>query len=565
MLHPHSVRYFPLRAGSFRGSSLLAVLVLTTLLVVTLGVVVQSTTFHQRAQLHLEKREQARNLAEGMLHRAVAELVNRESCGDPPGPSDSFRITSNDGLPGSGLLTFDPATARQWGIDCSLNRLDQTAPSPAPVCQDFVSAIPPNTALLLARGTCGEVQVRLLGLYRRPPFPKGIACTGQADLEGSIVRGLDAASHFDPDWSAVSPTHRIPSNVFSNSSADPGLRLGRGCLISGNAGSCGTVQLREDARVQGEVRSRAAAQEVPDLSLSDLQTRVQTMAGLQPLPAAGAVTGFCTSVGDYTRSGDLVLDGGVVSVQGDLLVTGALRGRGLVLVRGQATIQGGSSLSAQDQVALVAGGRIELAGRGRDYYFNGMLYSHQSILASNLTILGSLICQSTDSRQGGVRLQNVSLYQVPVSVTTRYGLPLVGTVGHDSFRFNLSRYEGDSRPEYYGSALYCEDFAFHPEDRILEVFWRPGEAEWRTYDRRTQLLKGVSRQPYDGSLAQLRSQFQYFLTLGTEPVGDSIGQLDRYVANLSAPVPPIQQVLDLNLNRILQSVEPSRMVVVREY
>lgn len=549
-----------------RGSGLLAVLVLTGLLVATLAIVVQSTTFHHRSSLRQEQNQHARNLAEGMIHRAVAELANRESCGNPARAGDSFAYTSAD-YPGGGTghLSFEPEVARNWGIDCSINSLASTVSLPAPTGQSLLSVLPAHTALLFAQGSCGQSRVRMLCLYRRPPFPKGVACTGKAELEGSIVRGLTSATHYEADWNAIPVGNRVPSHVFSNSAESPGLVLGRGCDISGNAGCCGQVQLLEDAHVAGEIRSQAAPQEIPDLNLTELQARFQSMAGLQPIPAAGPVSGFCSAAGDYTRQGELNLDGGALCVQGDLTIQGPLKGRGILLVGGNAVIRGGSSLSAQDQVAVVAGGDILLEGGGSDYFFNGMLYSHSSIRARNLTVLGSLVCQSSQPDRGSVHLDNVSLIQVPVSVTARYGLPLVGTVGNDSFRFNLSRYESNGQALYFGSALYCEDFIFRADDRILEVFWRPGEVEWRSYDRRSQAFLGASRGEYDGSLTSLREHFSYFLTLGSETPGDAISQLDRYVENLEADHRPGNRVLDLNLNRILRSTEPSRIVVLREY
>ena len=408
-----------------------------------------------------------------------------------------------------------------------------------------------------ARARYGHADLSWECLYYRPPFPRGVISSGPVDLEGSQVLGLVPEAAYAGQWSLVPNSERTPSHVFANGTGPGALRLGPRTEVSGNAATCGGLDLDPAAQVGGEVQAHAAPQEVPAFDIPEMITRVGSAAGLHPFHPALPVNDFMTALSIVNVNHDLVLDGGTLAVRGNLTVQGAVRGRGVLLVDGNVTLRGGSSFEADRQVALLATGNVDLVGPGQDYYFQGLLYSQGQLTARQLSVLGSVVCNSSNPAHR-VELENVRLITTPIHVQTRYGMPTIESVADDTIRFYLSCTPDPLRPDqmlFYGKGDYCEayDYDTSREPVHLRVYFNPGEAVW-TVDGNI-----VDRHPYDGKRASIEAELGRLITYYGENAGGAPGRVSRYLDALVAGSQQ-DQYLEINLNQVIRPVERARIL-----
>lgn len=530
--------------GKHRGSSLAPALMAGSVALMLLLSLGQAVVYQHHFVLLEDDREQAQNLASGVLHQAIAELVGNEGFRQPcswslPGPRQ----------PNQATLTFQPGQSTPHSSNNLGGGSTLRGPNGRPV--------PPGTAHLIARARYGHADLSWECLYYRPPFPRGVISSGPVDLEGSQVLGLVPEAAYAGQWSLVPNSERTPSHVFANGTGPGALRLGPRTEVSGNAATCGGLDLDPAAQVGGEVQAHAAPQEVPAFDIPEMITRVGSAAGLHPFHPALPVNDFMTALSSVNVNHDLVLDGGTLAVRGNLTVQGAVRGRGVLLVDGNVTLRGGSSFEADRQVALLATGNVDLVGPGQDYYFQGLLYSQGQLTARQLSVLGSVVCNSSNPAHR-VELENVRLITTPIHVQTRYGMPTIESVADDTIRFYLSCTPDPLRPDqmlFYGKGDYCEayDYDTSREPVHLRVYFNPGEAVW-TVDGNI-----VDRHPYDGKRASIEAELGRLITYYGENAGGAPGRVSRYLDALVAGSQQ-DQYLEINLNQVIRPVERARIL-----
>ncbi len=103
----------------------------------------------------------------------------------------------------------------------------------------------------------------------------------------------------------------------------------------------------------------------------------------------------------------LTLENALLFTDGDLVVTGKVTGTGAIVSKGGVTISQTSTLTANNQLAIVADKDVTIAGQGS--FLQGMIYTHGNFYGENFTLVGNLIAQSSDENKGQAVLQNVTL------------------------------------------------------------------------------------------------------------------------------------------------------------
>jgi hypothetical protein len=121
-------------------------------------------------------------------------------------------------------------------------------------------------------------------------------------------------------------------------------------------------------------------------------------------------------------------------VHGDLTLDAGVQGSGAIVVDGTLSIRGASSaVNATDNVALLASGPISIKGKGpagqtatRDAnIFQGLVYSQQHITANDITVLGNMVGQGTNT----TKLRNVKIVGNPQATTINVTSPPVTALG----------------------------------------------------------------------------------------------------------------------------------------
>ncbi len=334
------------------GVAFLSVLLLTLVILMSVGVTVTRTLQGSKFQVQDQHAIGALYAAESGLSEALAELHANKN----------WQPALYTGSVNNGLGRFE----LRFGASHSVNNLSGDSPvasfrGPA--------SVPPYQALLVVTGFAGPRFKTIEALVSRGGlFPPGTALMSQLGIEfhGSVtvtsVRNLqenspqpadvsvlnDANSALHASWDGVGQIN-IAGSVNSNS-ANPG-------AIGANiaAGNVSAVHLGQHQSAPRNLRigdrvSQAFSQGFPSASLSG--------------PATTLSPGNYTLNSPATYNGDLVLSGANLYVSGDFRLNGSIRGTGSVFVDGQTEMQGSTTISGQDAVgvALYSSGDVTLKG-----------------------------------------------------------------------------------------------------------------------------------------------------------------------------------------------------------
>ncbi len=358
-------------------------------------------THHLAYTRHCLNASQARGAAESVLALAIDQVLNAPEWGKSP----TTPILTWHGQEGaSGSLSFQPGDEPY-----STNNLaSETSMS------GWNSAVvPDNTVRLIGLGRCRGVERRIEMVLHVPPYPYAIACSGRFDSDGNLLlASLPAGTDLG---TALAEGKLTPSRLAANAPGADALRLGPGTQIIGDVRSAGDVTY-DPARtdIQGEVIRFGDPVRLPQVDLTAYDPLTQGRQGVQSLPdlvSSPTLEGWTRRSGDLNVLGGLVLDGGVLFVDGNLNVQGGVTGTGALIVTGQTTLSGGANLASDNRICLLSGGRIAVRGNGiRSSYFNGLMYSSGGLEASDATLVGTFICNSSDC-DSVVKIGNATVVQ----------------------------------------------------------------------------------------------------------------------------------------------------------
>lgn len=410
-----------------KGASMASVLLCLSVLVALIFATLSASLSHLSLVTSRTQGEHARNLAESALARAMEQtFTSNFTFGSRP--TDRVEL-SIPGVPdGEGIVTFNRS---EFGQGYSSYNLD----SDSAVVGAGGTNLPPASIHYVARGRVGDTVRWIECVLHKPPYPDGLVASGRVEASGLQLSGVYRAD----DYSGGSPnsipaTDQSMANLFSNAvgvaSGQPAVLLRQDCVIHGSVGSPGRIQIDPDNTVDGEVQPNSDPRPIPAI---DINARINTLAP-NTVPVVGGGGGltldpkwFNRSDGPLTVNGDLDLNGTALTVNGDLTVNGAIKGIGIILVRGAVTItDGGSMVTSSDQVAIAATGDVTIsASNAESNYFQGLVYSEGDFQASDITVVGTVVTNGKNGKNGTVALENVRFVRTPaavqISVTSNRG------------------------------------------------------------------------------------------------------------------------------------------------
>ena len=397
-----------------------------------------SSTFHLRLANRQSQGMQARNLAESTLAMAVDRLADQRDFG-AGATSDTDSITAQffPGAP-TGRLTFHSTQASSWGLPVSVNNLEGDSSVVLPDGR----VLPPFSAYLVAEAEYGGVSKQMETVLTIPVYKYALATSGAINSNGRLlVASIDSDTDLSGGLGAVPASELKPGHLAAQSTNQTVLNsatAANSTLITGDVVSGGTVTLGSYTDVQGSVLQNHEPEELPDLTVSDydpagwtgLETiNSQTMTAPSPFDPV-ELAGVWRRQGDLEIYGELDLDGGYLYVDGDLEITGGVSGKGTIFCTGDIDIGDASGFVTDNVQALVADGDITISGGNstsdRDNsFFSGILFSHGGMDLSNVTVVGSVVSNSSDPNTT-LDLNNVGLLSNPEVLQFDFGMPVAG-------------------------------------------------------------------------------------------------------------------------------------------
>ena len=551
-------------ARKSRGISIGTYLIAIATFSVLLSTLGWMATHHLHFATVMQQQQAARNLAETALNEALVRVLKSPNQSFGTGRQVADRIeVSNPRYPGSrGLVTFHPSSARDQQMPPSFNNLYSTVVHQ----DDAFRKVPVNTLYLVALGTCGDSRKKVEMLYYIPPFPSALASEGPVRSTGALlVAGVRDPANFPGNYDQVPPEDRAPSHVVSNYSGPEAIHLGTGANIQGNVGAVGGVRLDSDVIVSGQVRQGIEPQPLPQLNLDSIFTTLDAQVGKDTIPmetisGADPMSWNSQRNGNLHVTGDLHLDNGVLFVRGNLTVDGGITGEGAVFVDGETRINRGANLNAIDQVAVVSRKKILLEGQNKwSFFFKGLLYSEEEVVANNLTVLGAVIAR------GALELNEVNLLNAPVTISLIEGLELRNHSDDDTVQILIRVTERDS--ETREPLSYKVQIRGYSDDAST-LLSAPREASGlRSYEDIKQFIRsnegavgaGWTKNSYRADWYWNASEEDHSATFTSDP-------LRLYLDILAGkkPDPTHRLTLDLNPNQLLGVLDRARVLLWQE-
>lgn len=545
---------------------------------VLVSVMMALTFQHQFFSTALQQQQAARNLAEAAIQQAIVRVLHspNQSWGAAAHSSEVIRVTSAIYPQARGVVSFNAAAARAEEVALSYNHLKVAATGPG----SLERQIPANCAQVIGRGVCGNSVKTIEVLFYVPPFPNALASEGPIRSRGGLlVGGLLDPEKYVSDYASVADEDKSPAHVISNFNSPTAVDLGPGATILGNVAAVGGVVMDSTVTVSGEVRQYIEPQPVPKLDLTALFRKVGGEIGsdaLDPDIPGLNLTWNAHRNGNLVVRGNLNLDSGVLLVRGNLTVHGGVSGSGAVLVDGETHIRGGAALNSTDQVALVSSKRIVLDGGGKNsYFFQGLMYTEEEVLAENVTVIGAVIARGL----AGLELNDVNLINAPVTVSLVDGLELRNYTDDDSAMILIRAQERDPKTRHVTKyKAWIRGFSDEPRGPRYPVEytgrdgWHVSTAAYGQNLTSFEELKAFFRSNLDRDNGYAKNAYNpnwYW----TPADGDSDGDiptgkspLQEYLDRLDGKTSDRHNVLTLNLNpnEVLGVLERSRILLWRE-
>ena len=396
-----------------RGVSLASILLCLAVLVAALFLTVSASLSHLSLVGSLAQREHAQNLAESPLSQAMAQAIQSDfEFGSRS--TDRVQVSFPGLADAEGIVTFDRGEFSEGFSSYNLN-------SDASTVGAGGTSLPPESIHMVARGRVGSTERWVECIFHRPPYPDGLVASGSVEAEGLQLSGVKQTDDYaGGDPLSINPEALIKANLFANgqgAGSDPAVHLKGDCDIRGSVGSPGDILVDAGNLVRGEVLPFSEPRPIPSLDIRSRMSTLQINSVPVRLPTLDE-NWFSHSPGSLTVNGDLDLNGSALTVAGNLTVTGSIKGVGIILVDGSVEIlDGGSSVTSTDQVAVAATGDITLSASDKESnYFQGLLYSEGDVKASDITVVGTVVSNGKNGRQGNVELENVRFVRTPSSV-----------------------------------------------------------------------------------------------------------------------------------------------------
>lgn len=270
--------------------------------------------------------------------------------------------------------------------------------------------VPKDMIHAVSTGYCRGQYRTIEVLVHKPPFPYALAASGRIESSTPLyVDGVNNAQEY-VDGKSPEPGH-ILSNYIRTGTSKPNPSNPQDCsifigespkektYISGFVQSASNVNIKGTPTIKGGIRQNTDTVELPFINTGNYFNKDET--GVINLCSdtfpAQEMDAMYYHAGNLTYSGSVKMDNAFLFMEnGNLTINGGLSGVGAIIIKnGNVTINGDTTLSGTNKIALICDGDINLNGYGNS--FQGIVYSHGNINASNITVVGNCVVDGRDA------------------------------------------------------------------------------------------------------------------------------------------------------------------------
>ena len=405
-----------------RGVSIMSALMLMTIVIMVAATMAGVFTLNMNVTQRVSNGNVALAEAEAGIAEVLYQITREENLGDENADKnpeitwgqsgETIRATITPGMSPEEayhVVTFD--TGSSFPYSTNNTTLDNDSGS-------MGRTVPDGKLHLVSTGYCKGQFRTVECVVERPPFPFGLASSGKIHSRNPLrVVGTSSMSNYQ------SGDEDRPGHVLCNSpegvQIDP---LGPGfpgppddpdrvTEISGFVKSVGPVNIAQPAVVRGGIRTGADVSTLADIDIEAFRNQgkpgVVTLLDDYYGEAQEMDIMYYHPGGSVTYDSQVALDQAMLYCDGDLTINGPVTGEGLIVVKGNATFNSGTSLAGTNKLAILAGGNITI--NGNNNYFSGLVYCEGVLDASDITIVGNTIVNSSDNTGTTVDLENVTI------------------------------------------------------------------------------------------------------------------------------------------------------------
>ena len=269
--------------------------------------------------------------------------------------------------------------------------------------------VPDGMFHIVSTGYCRGQYRTIEALIAKPPFPFGLATSGKlVSQDPFVVKGVSSV----PDL--IDGKEDRPGHILCNS--PEGVEIGqsdppRPTYISGFVKSVGSISIDQPATVLGGLRPGADPSTLASINIKSFRNEGE--AGVVKINDPTFVRDQTMDIMYFYSGKQLTYERSVklkkasLYVEGDLLIKGPVTGEGLIVVDGNVTFGSGTTLDGSNKMAVLASGDVTI--RGANNYFTGLVYCGGNFTASNVTVVGNTIVNSTNPEKGRADLENVTV------------------------------------------------------------------------------------------------------------------------------------------------------------
>lgn len=275
---------------------------------------------------------------------------------------------------------------------------------------------PKNGLFISSVGHCNGVTRSVSAVIVAAPFDYALAATGpvrsrRGMVLGSVPKGYDLSKPLETDKLEAASLLTISKDDAEGAA----INLDGPCTLVGDLKAVGTIKLPPNTKPsKGKEMPNSDPEDIPDIPLSNYdfapdlkplviadsqQKTTQSYSGLVSWKPKG------TEALEFQNG--LELNGATLRFKGDVTIKGGIKGQGAIICDGKLTITGTNELRADNQVALLAGGDINIIGQGQSQSnIQGLVYSRgeHGVNIDNATVLGAVIAAGKDAGGGGAKI-----------------------------------------------------------------------------------------------------------------------------------------------------------------
>lgn len=275
---------------------------------------------------------------------------------------------------------------------------------------------PKNGLFISSVGHCNGVTRSVSAVIVAAPFDYALAATGpvrsrRGMVLGSVPKGYDLSKPLETDKLEAASLLTISKDDAEGAA----INLDGPCTLVGDLKAVGTIKLPPNTKPsKGKEMPNSDPEDIPDIPLANYdfapdlkplviadsqQKTTQSYSGLVSWKPKG------TEALEFQNG--LELNGATLRFKGDVTIKGGIKGQGAIICDGKLTITGTNELRADNQVALLAGGDINIIGQGQSQSnIQGLVYSRgeHGVNIDNATVLGAVIAAGKDAGGGGAKI-----------------------------------------------------------------------------------------------------------------------------------------------------------------